>query len=284
MTDSSIPKEVDTPEIAKQGEDSNNTQPQVEGTTINNQEQPKDSNGQVENVQTDTPKADSDVEDAKREYANLARIQYETMKSDISKDPDRLTEIVKHDKKLANKLVKSLYGNEGYNDGKGFTNYDELITYAETKQKVSAIEDPNVKTVVEENMQLKQRIDDIEQSSAERDQQEYLDWLYKKYPNLSKAQDPNDENFKKFREELDPLLRGGVNKHEAAKKAYRLAFGDIDEDETRELTKSLGSLPSGGSATQLNSDKIKISPDSRRVEERTGVAAQTVEKYGNYFD
>ena len=276
----SIPK--DTSPAIDSGKGSNDTNVKAEETATTN-EASKDSKGftvtpveKPEDTQKD-PLAEltNQVAELNRKTSDKERRQFEAWRKTASINPDKILEYYEEDPTKADAVVKSLWAD------KGFNNVEDLMLAAKEQEVESKIEDPEVLKMKRENDELKKRFSSLEDNLTKKSEQEALSEIYSKYPVLHPSNDSNDENWKKFKSEFD-AFSDKLPVFDRAERAYKLAFGDIDEDETRELQKSLGSLPSGGKT--MSSKSFKISEEARRAEELSGVPAETIEKYKDYFN
>lgn len=217
----------------------------------------KDSITDTQVNETETQKTDSITEDSSKDTqsnkddildelqelkaikADIEREKFETDKAKVEADPNYLKKLGETNPKRANKIVSRL------TDGK-FTDYTELLEAYEKEAKYSEIENEKVKELV----QWKDEQEKAKQLEAKRRQES--EWeeakaeLYKAHPEIAPDNDKGNSKWSKLKQELDSLNINKLGFKKSLNYAYKLAFDELDNNESRALLNSNGALPSSG--------------------------------------
>lgn len=265
---------ADGQEIAK-AEDSMDTQSNVTDNTGQTNRDLSDSNQPSSGVDTkkndDSDTAKAILDEARAAKADLQRREFELDKRSVQAEANsnNFDYLLSLEDSRADKVVKSL------TQGK-FKSRQDLIDFTKREESFKDVKDEGTLTVLkqleEQNRLLNEKLSNLEKHQIQDTDKRVQDYIYEKYPNLSPSEDTGDKNWNKFRSEWDLLKID--DPYIRAEKAYKLAFGDTDED----LARSLGNLPSGGGASSSGSKK-SISQAGMALAKELGISGDDIKNF-----
>ena len=265
-----------TPTIAT-GEDSNRDS-RAEGTeTLKTNHLSSDSSVGLQSQNKDTQNEGDSVESLKKqledqklelsrqksEAANLSRVTYENLKDECSRNPAKIADIANHDPKTADKIVKSIYGEQG------IYNVQQLVEYAKSEDKFKDVKDETILSLREELNEVKKASRIKEEKSEKAETKIFYDKLYQKYPSLAKSNDPDNVNYNQWRKSYMDL-NSNIDPLERMEKAYNMAFPDGSEMDSRKFERGYSSIPSGSGSSRKGGGKL-MSEDAEIVLKNMGL-------------